>query len=132
METRRRRPLPGDSVDGRLVLEPTVGARQAVSTGWVQTIAHLGVQIFLFLQTPCQQIPLVVGPKGAERGEIHMKHLLLAGMLAGLVEIGGATRHDPSPEPEAITIPGARVIYIEPIPNQNWGDRPFTKDMIFR
>jgi hypothetical protein len=61
-----------------------------------------------------------------------MKHLLLAGMLAGLVEIGGATRHDPSPEPEAITIPGARVIYIEPIPNQNWGDRPFTKDMIFR
>ena len=56
-------------------------------------------------------------------------------MLAGLVEIGGATRNDPSPEPEAITIPGARVIYIEPIepiPNQNWGDRPFTKDMIFR
>jgi hypothetical protein len=54
-------------------------------------------------------------------------------MLAGLVEIGGATRNDPSPEPDAIRIPGARVIHIEPIePIPNWGDRPFTKDMIFR
>ena len=65
-----------------------------------------------------------------------MKHLLLAGVLVGLVEIGGATRNDPpSYRPEAITIHGARVIHIEPLeptqpmPDQNWGDRPFTKDM---
>jgi hypothetical protein len=64
-----------------------------------------------------------------------MKHLLLAGMFATLASVGSATKGDPDPpEPERIIVPeGPRVIHLEPIPPKlNWGDHPFTKDMIVR
>ena len=68
-----------------------------------------------------------------------MRHLLLAGTFVALAAVGTATKSDPpSPEPEIITAPfpeGPRVIHLEPIPTPpelNWGDRPFTEDMIIK